>query len=91
MGHAEDPARLGEVDTHPRFARPSRTERTDDTQPRVVRDGDTDPRVQRRRDDTQPRVVLDEALLRDVEGTTDEPEEKSGANRPRGAPRRARG
>ncbi|MBZ4416171.1 serine/threonine-protein kinase [Myxococcus sp. RHSTA-1-4] len=100
MGHAEESPRPGDADTHPRFSRPSRSERTEDTQPRalrdgdtdprIVRDGDTDPRVVHRHDDTQPRVVLDEALLRDVEGTTGEPEEKSSPGRPRGASRRAR-
>ncbi|QSQ22706.1 protein kinase [Pyxidicoccus parkwayensis] len=90
MGHAEDGLRPDDQDTRPRIVRPSRTERSDDTQPRVARDADTDPRVQQRHDDTQPRVVLDEALLRDVEGADSGAEEKSGPNRPRGAPRRAR-
>jgi serine/threonine protein kinase len=91
MGHAEDAPRPGDGDTHPRISRPSRTERNEDTQPRVTRDADTDPRVQQQRhDDTQPRVVLDEGLLRDVEGADSGAEEKSGPNRPRGSPRRAR-
>ncbi|MCY1019637.1 serine/threonine-protein kinase [Pyxidicoccus sp. MSG2] len=90
MGHSEDAPRPGDGDTHPRIARPSRTERHEDTQPRVARDSDTDPRVQQRHDDTQPRVVLDEALLRDVDGADSGQEEKSGPNRPRASPRRAR-
>ncbi|MCP3139341.1 protein kinase [Pyxidicoccus sp. QH1ED-7-1] len=89
MGHLEA-GRPADMDTQPRAARPSRVERNDDTQPRVARDGDTDPRVQQRHDDTQPRVVLDEALLRDVEGVDGEQEEKSAPGRPRTGARRVR-
>ncbi|MFP2934850.1 serine/threonine protein kinase, partial [Pyxidicoccus sp. 3LG] len=88
MGH-EEGARPLEVDTQPRIPRPSRSERHDDTQPRVQRHDDTDPRVQRH-DDTQPRVVLDEALLRDVEDPDGEQEERSASGRPRTAARRVR-
>ena len=90
MDPAQDASRPGEVDTHPRFALPSRNARTEDTQPRVTLSDDTDPHGQQHYDDTRSGVVLDEALLRDVEGATGEPEEKSGPNRSRGAPRRAR-
>jgi serine/threonine protein kinase len=111
MGHAEEEApRPGETDTDPRIARPSRSERSEDTPPRVARGGDTNPRIVRdadtnpratldgdtgprlshRHDDTQPRVVLDEAFLRDVQGTTGEPEEKSSPGRSRAASRRPR-
>lgn len=90
MGHADEGPRPSDLDTHPRIVRPSRTERSEDTQPRIVHDADTNPRVQQRHDDTQPRVVLDEALLRDVAGDDPGAEEKSGPNRPRGVPRRPR-
>ncbi|QDE93081.1 serine/threonine protein kinase [Myxococcus xanthus] len=85
VGHEESAASIADVDTHPRIHRPSRTERHDDTQPRVAHNADTDPRVTRH-DDTHPRVVLDAGLFNDVDGS--ESEERSGVSRPR--PRRAR-
>lgn len=85
VGHEEAAPSIADVDTHPRIHRPSRTERHDDTQPRVAHNADTDPRVTRH-DDTHPRVVLDAGLFKDVDGSEDE--ERSGVSRPR--PRRAR-
>ncbi|WAM25623.1 serine/threonine-protein kinase [Myxococcus sp. NMCA1] len=85
VGHEESAASIADVDTHPRIHRPSRTERHDDTQPRVAHHADTDPRVTRH-DDTHPRVVLDAGLFNDVNGSEDE--ERSGVSRPRS--RRAR-
>ncbi|WP_370527245.1 protein kinase [Myxococcus sp. CA027] len=85
VGHEESAPSIADVDTHPRIHRPSRTERHDDTQPRVAHNADTDPRVTRH-DDTHPRVVLDAGLFKDVDGSEDE--ERSGVSRPR--PRRAR-
>ncbi|WNZ61356.1 hypothetical protein QEG98_36670 [Myxococcus sp. MxC21-1] len=80
VGHEEAAPSIADVDTHPRIHRPSRTERHDDTQPRVAHHADTDPRVTRP-DDTHPRVVLDAGLFKDVDGSEDE--ERSGASRPR--------
>ncbi|WP_141592703.1 protein kinase [Myxococcus sp. AB056] len=85
VGHEEAAPSIADVDTHPRIHRPSRTERHDDTQPRVAHNADTDPRVTRP-DDTHPRVVLDAGLFKDVDGSEDE--ERSGVSRPRS--RRAR-
>ncbi|NVI99507.1 protein kinase [Myxococcus sp. AM009] len=80
VGHEDSAARIADADTHPRIHRPTRTERHDDTQPRVAHHADTDPRVTRH-DDTQPRVVLDAGLFNDVEGAEDE--ERSGVSRPK--------
>ncbi|WP_342376514.1 protein kinase [Myxococcus stipitatus] len=101
MGYGEPSSRLEEMDTNPRGARPSRTERSDDTQPRGPRDGDTDPRAPREADtqpraaamvheDTQPRVVLDASFLRDAEGAVREHEERLGTARPKTGSRRVR-
>ncbi|WP_338863498.1 serine/threonine-protein kinase [Myxococcus stipitatus] len=100
MGYGESSPRLEEMDTNPRVSRPSRTERSDDTQPRAARDADTNPRAPREADtqpravavheDTQPRVVLDESFLRDAEGAVREHEERLGAARPKTGPRRVR-
>ncbi|AGC48436.1 serine/threonine protein kinase [Myxococcus stipitatus DSM 14675] len=101
MGYGEPSSRIEEMDTNPRGSRPSRTERSDDTQPRGPRDGDTDPRAPREADtqprsaamlheDTQPRVVLDASFLRDAEGAVREHEERLGTARPKTGPRRVR-
>ncbi|QSQ12845.1 serine/threonine-protein kinase [Myxococcus landrumensis] len=101
MGYGESPSRMEEMDTNPRVSRPSRTERSDDTQPRGPRDGDTDPRAPRESDtqpraaamvheDTQPRVVLDASFLRDAEGAVREHEERLGTARPKTGSRRVR-
>ncbi|MFP2956896.1 protein kinase domain-containing protein [Myxococcus sp. 1LA] len=82
VGHEDAAPSIADADTHPRIHRPSRTERHDDTQPRIAHYADTDPRVTRN-DDTQPRVVLDAGLLRDAEGAEGGAEEKSGVSRPR--------
>ncbi len=88
VSHEDPVASIADVDTHPRIHRPSRTERHDDTQPRVSHYSDTDPRVTRH-DETQPRVVLDAGLLNDV-GSADDEEERSGVSRPRTQSRRVR-
>ncbi|AKQ63401.1 Serine/threonine-protein kinase Pkn6 [Myxococcus hansupus] len=88
VGHEAPVANIADVDTHPRIHRPSRTERNDDTQPRVSHYSDTDPRVTRH-DDTHPRVVLDAGLLSD-EGSADDDDERSGVSRPKTQSRRAR-
>ncbi|NVJ04589.1 protein kinase [Myxococcus sp. AM001] len=80
VGHEDSAARIADADTHPRIHRPTRTERHDDTQPRVAHHADSAPRVTRH-DDTQPRVVLDAGLFNDVEGAEDE--ERSGVSRPK--------
>ncbi|GHG94921.1 serine/threonine protein kinase [Comamonas sp. JC664] len=88
VSHEDPVASIADVDTHPRIHRPSRTERHDDTQPRVSHYSDTDPRVTRH-DETQPRVVLEAGLLNDV-GRSDDEEERSGVSRPRTQSRRVR-
>ncbi|MCE9670585.1 protein kinase [Myxococcus stipitatus] len=57
MGDEAQASSLAEMDTHPRASRPVRPERYEDTQPRGVRDGDTDPRAMQPPEHTEPRVA----------------------------------
>jgi len=57
MGDEAQASSLAEMDTHPRASRPVRPERYEDTQPRGVRDADTDPRAMQPPENTEPRVA----------------------------------